>query len=49
MQKVNRNLVYLASDLVNFLECQQITHIDLRNFDENLEKTAADEQAKLIQ
>jgi predicted RecB family nuclease len=49
MQKVNGNLVYSASDLVNFLECQQITHLDLRNFDEKLEKTVAGEQAKLIQ
>ena len=49
MQKLNGNLLFSASDLVNFLECTNLTHLDLKNFDEKLKKAEDDAQAKLIQ
>ena len=49
MQKRNGTLLFSASDLVNFLECINLTHLDLKNFDEKLIKAEDDPQAKLIQ
>ena len=49
MQKLNGNLLFSASDLVNFLECTNLTHLDLKNFDEKLTKAEDSAQAKLIQ
>jgi len=49
MQKTNGNLLFSASDLVNFLECTNLTHLDLKNFDEKLKKAEDNAQTKLIQ
>jgi uncharacterized protein len=49
MQKANGQYLFSASDMVNFLECVNLTHLDLKNFEEKLEKAADDEQAKLVQ
>ncbi len=48
MQKLNGNLLFSASDLVNFLECTNLTYLDLKNFNEKLIKAEDDAQAKLI-
>jgi len=40
MQKTNDFFLFSASDLVNFLECKNLTHLDLNNFDEKLQKAA---------
>lgn len=49
MQKVKGNYLFSASDMVNFLECVNLTYLDLKNFEEKFEKAADDEQAKLVQ
>lgn len=49
MQKRGKEIVYSASDLVAFLECQHRTKLDLTNLDTPLEKAAPDEQVELIQ
>lgn len=49
MQKKNNALLYSASDLVNFLECEHLTSLDLINLETPLPKAEDDEQAKLIQ
>ncbi len=49
MQKIHGNKLYSASDLVNFLECEHLTTLDLVNLDTPLPKAADDEQAELIQ
>ena len=40
--------LYAATDLVNFLECEHLTTLDLGNLDTPLEKAVDDEQAELI-
>ncbi len=49
MQKIHGNKLYSASDLVNFLECEHLTTLDLVNLDTPLPKAEDDEQAELIQ
>lgn len=49
MQKIDANVLYSASDLVNFLECEHLTALDSINLDTPLEKTEDSEEAKLIQ
>lgn len=49
MQKQNSQLVFSASDLVNFLECEHLTSLDLINLETPLPRAKDDEQAKLIQ
>lgn len=49
MQKIQNQIVYSASDLVNFLECEHLTSLDLRNLNEELAKTEDSDEAKLIQ
>ncbi len=41
--------LYSATDIVNFLECEHLTTLDIQNLDEKLLKAPVDEQAKLIQ
>ena len=41
--------LYSATDIVNFLECEHLTALDLHNLEEKLLKAPVDEQAKLIQ
>jgi len=49
MQKIHGSTLYSASDLVNFLECEHLTTLDLVNLDTPLPKAEDDEQAELIQ
>lgn len=49
MQKIHGAILYSASDLVNFLECEHLTTLDLVNLDTPLPKAKDDEQAVLIQ
>ena len=49
MQKNNGSILYSASDLVSFLECEHLTTLDLVNLDAPLSKTEDGEQAALIQ
>lgn len=49
MQKIHGNTLYSASDLVNFLECEHLTTLDLVNLETPLLKAEDDEQAELIQ
>lgn len=49
MQKLQGQLLFSASDLVNFLECEHITTLDLIDLETPLPKAEDDEQALLIQ
>lgn len=49
MQRIDEKIVYSASDIVNFLECEHLTTLDLINLDTPLQKTEADDHGKLIQ
>ena len=49
MQKNNDQILYSASDLANFLECEHLTYLDRLNLDVPMEKTADSEDAILIQ
>ncbi len=49
MQNLNGSILYSASDLVGFLECEHLTTLDLINLETPLPKAEDDEQAKLIQ
>ena len=49
MQKRNGELLYSASDIVNFLECEHVTTLDLKNLETPLPKAEDDDSAKLIQ
>lgn len=48
MQKINGKNLYSATDLVNFLECEHLTTLDLANLETPLPKAEDDEQSKLI-
>ena len=49
MQKIGGRFLFSASDLVNFLECDHLTNLDLVNLETPLKKAEDDEQAVLIQ
>jgi uncharacterized protein len=49
MQKSAIEVLYSASDIVNYIECEHLTTLDLINLDTPLPKTADDEQVQLIQ
>jgi predicted RecB family nuclease len=49
MQKSDGGVLYSASDLVNYLECEHLTALDLINLDTPLLRTEDSEEAKLIQ
>lgn len=49
MQRREGQIVFSASDLVNFLECDHLTTLDLVNLDTPLQKTDDSDEAKLIQ
>ncbi len=49
MQRQNNGLLFSASDLVNFLECDHLTSLDLIDLETPLPRAQDDEQAKLIQ
>ena len=49
MQKRDSKLLYSASDLMTFLECQHLTTLNLIDLDTPLDRAAPDEQIELIQ
>ena len=50
MQKIaSGKKLFSATDIVNFLECEHLTALDIENLEEKLQKAPVDEQAKLIQ
>jgi predicted RecB family nuclease len=49
MQPYDGKTLFSASDLVNYLECEHLTSLDLRDLETPLPRAAADEQVKLIQ
>ena len=49
MQKKSGRTFYSASDLANFLECEHLTTLDALNLINPMQKTAAGEDAVLIQ
>jgi hypothetical protein len=49
MQKRDGKILFSASDLVNYLECEHLTALDLRDLETPLPRAAADDQARLIQ
>ena len=49
MQRREGQIVFSASDLVNYLECDHLTTLDLVNLDTPLQKTDDSDEAKLIQ
>ena len=49
MQKTSsENILYSATDLVNFLQCEHLTALDRKNIKTPLKKAVDDEQAELI-
>ena len=49
MQIRDGKTLFSASDLVNYLECEHLTALDLRDLETPLPRATADEQVKLIQ
>jgi len=49
LQKLDDKILYSASDIVNFLECEHLTTLDIIDLDTPLPKTEDDDQTKLIQ
>ena len=49
MQKIANEIFHSATDLTHFAECQHLTWLDRLNLDAPMEKTATDDQTKLIQ
>jgi len=49
MQKTGDRLLFSASDLVGFLECEHLTTLDLLNLESPLPAAPEDEQLELIQ
>lgn len=49
MQKNNEKILYSASDIANFLECEHLTYLDRLHLDSPMEKTADSEDAIIIQ
>ncbi len=49
MQKIKGTIHHSASDLVNFLECEHLTALDLINLETPLTQAEDDEQAILFQ
>jgi len=49
MQKRDGGLLFSASDLVNYLECEHLTALDLVDLDTPLPRSADSDEAKLIQ
>lgn len=49
MQNLDGAILYSATDLVNYLECEHLTTLDLRNLDKPLPQSEDSDEAKLIQ
>lgn len=48
MQKTDKGVLYSASDLVNFLDCEHLTELDRQHLDTPQEKAEDDEQTMLL-
>ncbi len=49
MQKINGEVVFSASDLVHFMECEHLSALDRLHLDAPMEKAKDSEEAELIQ
>lgn len=49
MQKNNRNILFSASDITYYAECQHRTWLDRLNLDSPMDKAIDDDQSKLVQ
>jgi predicted RecB family nuclease len=49
MQKINEQVVFSASDLVHFMECEHLSALDRLHLDEPMEKAKDSEEAEFIQ
>jgi uncharacterized protein len=49
MQKINKRIVFSASDLVNFMECEHLSILDRWSLDEPLERAEDSDEAELVQ
>ncbi len=49
MQKINGEVVFSASDLVHFMECEHLSALDRLHLDQPMEKAKGSEEAELIQ
>lgn len=49
MRKLSNEVIYSATDVVNFLECEHLTSLDRINLETPLERTADDPTMRLIQ
>lgn len=49
MQKIADKLFHSATDLTHFAECQHLTWLDRHHLDDPMEKSAADDQTRLLQ
>ena len=49
MQKINGQLVFSASDLVHFMECEHLSVLDRLHLDEPMEKAKDSEEAEIVQ
>lgn len=49
MNKIDNQFVFSATDIVNFLECEHLTFLDLLNLDSPMEKTEDSASAKSAQ
>jgi len=49
MQKIGNSVLYSASDVVNFLECEHLTSLDIQNLETPLVKSESTDEEMLIQ
>ncbi len=49
MQKIEQNIIFSASDLVHFMECEHLSILDRLHLDTPMEKAKDSEEAELIQ
>jgi len=49
MQKINGQIIFSASDLVHFMECEHLSALDRWHLEEPMEKAKDSEEAELIQ
>jgi len=49
VQRTGSGILYSASDLVNYLECEHLTTLDLIDLETPLQRTESSDEAKLIQ
>jgi hypothetical protein len=49
MQRIHGQLIFSATDLVHFLECEHLASLDLTDLETPLPRAEDDAQARLIQ